>query len=76
MNENRVCAINTIDRASLSWYKAKFHSTLMEAGLEVPYTIILPAYYEQPSLPWLDFSPLGGQFTIKCSPLRVGFIFF
>jgi hypothetical protein len=67
MHENRVSSINSIDRASLTWDKAKLHSTLLDAGLEVPYTIILPAYYEQPTLSWIDLSPLGGQFTIKPS---------
>jgi len=41
------------------------HLNLISAGVHTPYTIILPAYYEQPELPPLDLSPLGGNFTIK-----------
>jgi len=65
MHENRIYGINSYDRASLTWDKSEMHSLLVEAGLDVPRTLILPAYFEQPELPCLDLYPLGEQFTIK-----------
>jgi hypothetical protein len=65
VHENRIYGINSYERASLTWDKAEMHSLLVAAGLDVPYTIILPAYLEQPELPHMDLLPLGEQFTIK-----------
>jgi hypothetical protein len=65
MHQNRIFGINSYDRASRTWDKAEMHSQLVTAGLEVPHTIILPAYFEQPDLPCMDLFPLGQQFTIK-----------
>lgn len=65
MHENRIYGINSYDRASLTWDKSVMHSLLVTAGLDVPHTIILPAYFEQPELPCIDLFPLGEQFTIK-----------
>jgi hypothetical protein len=65
MHENRIYGINSYDRASLTWDKAKMHSLLVTAGLDVPHTIILPAYFDQPDLPDMDLLILGEQFTIK-----------
>ncbi|OGN91699.1 MAG: hypothetical protein A2Y88_02130 [Chloroflexi bacterium RBG_13_48_10] len=65
MHENRIYGINSYERASLTWDKAKMHSLLVTAGLDVPHTIILPAYFDQPDLPDMDLFILGEQFTIK-----------
>ena len=65
VHENRIYGINSYERASLTWDKAAMHSVMVSAGLEVPHTIILPAYFEQPDLPSLDLLTLGEQFTIK-----------
>ena len=47
------------------WDKAAMHRQLTQAGLDAPYTIILPTYQEQPDIPELDLSPLGDCFAIK-----------
>jgi hypothetical protein len=65
MHENRIYGINSYDRASQTWDKAELHSLLVTAGLDVPSTVVLPAYFEQPELPCLDLYALGEQFTIK-----------
>ena len=65
VHENRIYGINSYERASLTWDKAEMHSVLVTAGLEVPHTIILPAYFEQPELPCIELFALGEQFTIK-----------
>jgi hypothetical protein len=41
------------------------HFVLVNAGLNVPHTIILPAYEEQPILSSIDLASLGEQFIIK-----------
>ena len=65
MHENRIYGINSYDRASLTWDKTKMHSLLVTAGLDVPHTISLPAYFDQPDLPEMDLLILGEQFTLK-----------
>jgi hypothetical protein len=65
IHENNVRWINAYERASRTWDKAETHSILLTAGLDVPHTIILPAYFEQPELPCVDLFTLGEQFTIK-----------
>jgi hypothetical protein len=65
VHENRIYNINSYERASLTWDKALMHSMLVTAGLDVPHTIFLPAYLEQPELPFIDLHILGDQFTIK-----------
>ena len=65
MHENRIYGINSYDRAFLTWDKEQMHTLLVTASLEVPETIILPAYFEQPDLPNMDLFSLGEQFTIK-----------
>jgi hypothetical protein len=40
---------------------------LISAGLITPYTIILPPFQEQATLPFVDLSPLGERFVIKPS---------
>jgi hypothetical protein len=65
VHENRIYNINSYERASLTWDKAQMHSLLVSAGLDVPRTVVLPAYLEQPELPTIDLLTLGEQFTIK-----------
>jgi hypothetical protein len=65
MHQNRIFGINSYERASLTWDKAEIHPMLITAGLEVPQTIILPAYFEQPDLPCMDIFTDGHQFTVK-----------
>ncbi len=45
--------------------KAEMHFALINAGLQTPYTIVIPTFEKQPDLPPLDLAPLGGQFAIK-----------
>jgi hypothetical protein len=63
--ETGIYCINAYERASRTWDKAVMHWALVNAGLDVPPTIILPAYVEQPILSSVDLAPLGEQFTIK-----------
>jgi hypothetical protein len=57
--------INHHQLARRAWDKAAMHRQLTQAGLDAPYTIILPSLQEQPDLPELDLSPLGNCFAIK-----------
>ncbi|MBP1725975.1 MAG: hypothetical protein H6Q51_1273 [Deltaproteobacteria bacterium] len=57
--------LNPYEQACRTWDKTTMHPTLMSAGLATPLTIILPPYQEEPSLPPLDLSFLGNNFTIK-----------
>lgn len=57
--------INAHEKARRSWDKSAMHTTLTEAGLQAPATIILPSYHSQPALEPVDLGFLGGQFTIK-----------
>ena len=57
--------LNPREFADLAYDKASQHYKFIEAGIHTPYTIILPAYVDQPDLPALDLSPLGGLFAVK-----------
>lgn len=57
--------INPHEQARRTWDKAAMHLALISAGLQTPYTIVLPPYTEQPIIPPIDLSPLGECFTIK-----------
>jgi len=61
---NKYC-INPYEEASRTWDKAGLHPTLFNAGLPIPYTIIVPSYEEQPILSSIDVQRLGDRFTIK-----------
>jgi hypothetical protein len=63
--EQGIHYINSYERASRTWDKAVMHMALVQAGLDVPHTIILPAYEERPILSPIDLGPLGERFTIK-----------
>jgi hypothetical protein len=64
-HENGRYCINSLEKAPPTWDKARMHGILIEAGLQTPYTIILPSFKEQPDLPKLDLHVLGERFTIK-----------
>lgn len=59
--------INPPELSKWSEDKATMHLELINAGINTPYTILLASFLEQPALPQLDLSPLGGQFVIKPS---------
>lgn len=63
--EHRIYRINPKEAADWAEDKANMHLELISAGMETPYSIILPPYSEQPYLPALDLSPLGEHFVIK-----------
>ena len=65
MHENRVFGINSRERALLTWDKAEMHSLMVAVGVDVPHTIILPSFFDQPELPCIDFLSLAEQFTLK-----------
>ena len=52
--------------------KATMHLEFVSRGLETPYTILLSPCNEQPDLPPIDLSPLGGRFAIKPASLGGG----
>jgi hypothetical protein len=65
VGEDSIQSINPYERASRTWDKSEMHSLLVSQGINVPPTIILPPYIEQPELSPIDLSDLGDQITIK-----------
>jgi hypothetical protein len=65
INEGEIRAINPFEQSTHTWDKAEMHTRLVENGLNVPRTIVLPSYIEQPDIPPADLGDLGDQFTIK-----------
>ena len=59
--------INPPELSKWSEDKATMHLELISAGVHTPYTILLSPFLEQPALPHLDLTSLGGQFVIKPS---------
>ncbi len=57
--------INPQEQARWAWDKATMHLEFLSSGIETPYTLLLAPYTQQPHLPPLDLSPLGGSFAIK-----------
>jgi len=47
--------------------KALMHYVLIQAGLQTPYTILLPSFQSHPDLPEVDLSVLMNHFAIKPS---------
>ena len=64
--------INLREMAAWSADKATMHLEFISRGLDTPYTILLPPFDEQASLPPLDLTLLGGRFAIKPSSLGGG----
>lgn len=56
---------NPRELADCAYDKTLMHYKFIEAGIDTPRTIILPSYLDQPNLPDLDLSPLGGRFAVK-----------
>ncbi|BCX03554.1 MAG: hypothetical protein KatS3mg053_1492 [Candidatus Roseilinea sp.] len=65
MQRNVPLMINEYARVRRIWNKLTMHMALIAHGLYAPHLILLPAYEEQPNLPRLDLTPLGGQFSVK-----------
>lgn len=68
----KVFCINPQNLTLWSADKATMHLEFVSRGLDTPYTILLSPCHEQPSLPALDLSPLGGRFAIKPASLGGG----
>ena len=64
-NPETLIRINRFDLAHRTWDKAAMHRKFVNAGLDAPYTVILPSFSKQPDLPPLDLQTLGGWFAIK-----------
>jgi hypothetical protein len=67
-----VFRINPQEQTVWSSDKATMHLEFVSRRLDTPYTILLSPSNEQPSLPPLDLSPLGGRFAIKPASLGGG----
>ena len=65
--EHALPYINRYDQARQAINKASCHLDFITAGLNTPYTIILPSFQEQAEIDYVDLSPLGSQFAIKPS---------
>jgi hypothetical protein len=65
--ENGAYYINPPATAFKAEQKDKFHYTLIENGINVPYTIILPSFLDQQLLDPVDMAPLGTPFVAKPS---------
>jgi hypothetical protein len=65
VNEGDIRAINPYEQSTHTWNKAEMHTRLVENGLSVPLTFVLPSYLEQPEILTIDLQELGDQFTIK-----------
>ena len=63
--KNNARRFNPRELADRAYDKASMHYKFIEAGIHTPHTIILPSYVDQPTLPNLDLSPLGGKFAVK-----------
>jgi glutathione synthase/RimK-type ligase-like ATP-grasp enzyme len=59
--------INPAETSAWSEDKSTMHYEFIHAGLNTPHTIVLASFLEEPVLPPLDLSPLGGSFVIKPS---------
>jgi hypothetical protein len=57
--------LNPRELANRSYDKAAMHHAFLDDGIPTPQTVILPAYTEQPALPYLDLTLLGIPFAVK-----------
>jgi hypothetical protein len=62
--------LNDFAHARRAWDKSTMHLEFLNAGIEVPYTVILPPYDVQPEVPPVDLAPFGEQVYLK--PARGG----
>lgn len=65
MQRNIPMMVNDYARVRRIWNKLTMHMTLIAHGIYAPHLILLPSYEEQPALPRVDLSPLGGKFSVK-----------
>jgi len=65
--EHFIRRINPAEVSAWSEDKATMHLELIQAGLNTPYTLLLPSFIDEPVIPARDIAPLGGQFVIKPS---------
>lgn len=65
MQRNVPLMVNDYARVRRVWNKLTMHMTLIAHGIYVPHLILLPSYEEQPNLPRVNLSPLGGRFSVK-----------
>jgi len=70
--QSHVFRINPQELTVWSADKATMHLEFVNRSLDTPYTILLSPANEQPCLPSLDLSLLGGQFAIKPASLGGG----
>ncbi len=63
--ENRLRRVNPLELSHWAEDKATMHLELIQAGVETPYTILIAPFVDQPILPLLDLTPLGGKFVLK-----------
>lgn len=63
--EHRAVHVNEYHAARRAWDKSTMHLEFIAAGLDTPFTIILPPHAEQPTIPEADLAPLGAHFSIK-----------
>jgi hypothetical protein len=72
MCKSPVFRINPQELTIWSADKATMHMEFANRGVDTPYTILLTPCHEQPGLPPLDLSPLGGRFAIKPASMGGG----
>ena len=65
MKSCRVKMINDEERASWACDKATMHLEFLSHGINLPYTIILPPFDENPNLDSIPLAELGKPFVIK-----------
>jgi hypothetical protein len=65
MKAYQVKMLNDVDRALWSSDKATMHLEFLTGGINVPYTIILPPYDENPNLDSIPLDKVGRTFVIK-----------
>ncbi len=70
--QSQVFRINPQELTLWSADKATMHLEFVSRKVDTPYTILLPPCDQQPDLPPLDLSPLGGRFAIKPASLGGG----
>jgi len=63
--ENHLRRINPVEISHWAEDKATMHLELIQAGVDTPYTILIAPFVDQPVLPPLDLTPLGGKFVLK-----------
>ena len=63
--DHAVLRINSHERATRTGNKATMHLDFITAGIQTPYSIIIPPYEEHPDLKEINLRPLGSTFFIK-----------